>query len=703
MNRKLLYFLLLLFVALGIFGATKWYWSSPRPNVVLVTFDTTRADHLGVYGYREGLTESFDEFARRGVVFDRAYSPVPVTLPSHATMLTGLYPPEHGLKVNGYGKLGSQIPFLPEILKQQGYETGAFIASAVLDSQYGLDRGFDVYDDQMPAKATRSELSEPRRDGQDVVTSAIEWLRKRTSRPFFCWIHLYDAHGPYHPRSEYFADKFLQQPYDAGIAWQTRQFGRITDFLTESKLDSRTLVVVAGDHGEGLHEHQETDHGMLVYNTTLQVPLVFVYPPICRPNIHVKDVVSLVDITPTVLDLLRIPAPKHTSGRSLQAAFQAQTIGSRDCYAETDTPFTLNHWSPQRSIITDRWKYIKTTRPELYDLEKDPRELTNLVDTETEVCEQMKDRLKDLESSFVPATAQNLKLSESDHAKLMTLGYLSGTNSAVTEEDLNNAEKMRDVKDMLPLQEKYDRARLILTEGNLEEAITLLQQVVSETTEFPAAAYLLANCLADAHRLEDAKLMYRTVLSQRADFAVAHHKLGRIYSSQGDFENAVIEFSEYLQQIPDSAPDHYELGMALIQLQKTDQAIAEFREALQLAPEFVTANLALGQLLLSLHRPKEAIECFEHALQYDPKSANAHAYLFLALAQTQQFNQALVHANQAIALEPNSFEHRFNLGAFLINQRLFAEGISQLRVAQKLKPDDPRPAQLIRQVEASIK
>ncbi len=696
------YKLLLAFVSIGAFGATWWYWGAPRPNMILVTFDTTRADHLGAYGYNQGLTEAFDDFARKGVIFDRAFTPSPVTLPSHATMLTGLYPPEHGLRVNGTGRLGGQIPILPETLKQHGYDTGAFISASVLDSQYGLDRGFDVYDDQMPAKKISRNVSEPRRDGQHVITSALAWLRKRTSRPFFCWIHLYDAHGPYDHRPENFADRFMQQPYDAGIAWQTRQFGRLTEYLKQSKLDSRTVVVVAGDHGEGLHEHLETDHGMLLYNTTLQVPLVFVYPPLCRPNIHVQDVVSLVDITPTLLDIAKIPSPKHVSGRSLRTALKGKALGARDCYAETDTPFITNRWSPQRAIISDRWKYIQTTRPELYDLEKDPRELTNLADTATDESEQMRDRLVDLEAKLVPATAQNLKLSDSDRAKLLTLGYLSGTSANQNGVGAKDAEKLRDVKDMLPLLEKYDKARLILSEGKFEEAIGLLQQIVVETNEFPSAGYLLASCLAETHRLEDAKMVYRTVLAHCPDFTIAHHKLGRICSTQGDFEQAVIEFSEYLQKYPDSSPDHYELGLALVQLQKFDEAIAEFREAIRLAPDFVNANISLGQLLISLHRPNEALECFEQAIQSHPESADAHAHFFMALAQAGQYGKAMVHANKAISLAPDSFENRYNVGVFLISQRRLAEGISQLRVAQKLRPADPRPTQLIRQVEAGL-
>ena len=690
-------------VTLLVASAIAWYWFTPRLNIILVTFDTTRADRLGVYGYQQGMTAGFDDFARRGVIFDRAYSPAPTTLPSHATMLTGLYPPEHGLRVNGSGQLKQQIPLLPEILKQHGYETGAFVAAAVLESQYGLDRGFDTYDDVLPRKKPGSQFSEPRRDGQDVVHSAIQWLRQKTSRPYFCWIHLYDAHGPYDSRREIYGNKFLEQPYDAGVAWQVHQFDRLMKFLKETKRDTSTLVVVAGDHGEGLHEHLETDHGMLLYNSTLHVPLVFAGPGVSRAGHRVPDVVSLVDLTPTLLQILNLPAPKHVSGRSLLPALKGQALGSRDCYAETDTPFTYNHWSPLRAVISERWKYIKTTRPELYDLENDPGELTNLVDSVPEEVQIMSDRLAILEESFVVATEQNLNLSDKDRAKLMSLGYLSGGNTIRNDSGSGDSEVLPDVKDMLPLLAKFDEARLQIGEGRLDRSIELLKEVVAATNDFPAAGFLLANTLAQTGRLDEAKPVYQSVLAQRSDFVIAHLNLGKIFATQGDFERAAAEFREYISVIPDSAPGHFELASALVSLEKFDEAISEYTKAIQIAPQYVVANVALGQLLTRLQRPEEARPFLEQAIKYDPNSAEAHANLFLSLVQTRQFAKAISHGRAAVTLDPRSFDSRYNLGIFLVMQGQFREGISQLREAQKLRPEDPRPSQQIQQAEAAMK
>ena len=702
-KRRRLWIFALGFVALIAAGATYWYWSIPRLNVILVTFDTTRADHLGVYGYQHGLTEGFDNFARRGVIFDRAYAPAPVTLPSHATMLTGLYPPEHGLRVNGVGRLDDGIPLLTEILKEHGYDTGAFIAAAVLDSNYGLERGFDTYDDELPTAKSAGHHGEARRDGQDVVDSAVSWLQQRTSRPFFCWIHLYDAHAPYDSRPDAFGQKFENNPYDAGVAWEVQQFERLTTFLQDRKLDENTLVIVAGDHGEGLGDHEEFEHGMLVYDTTLHVPFIFVGSPDCQPGTHVSEVVSLVDLTPTVLDILRIPQPKHVSGRSLLAALQGKSIDSRDCYAETETPFLYSHWSPIYTVISDRWKYIQTTRPELYDLENDPGELTNLAESAGEECQEMRNTLEILKETFVPMAAQNLILTDKDKANLEALGYVSGGNAGNNPRESKDAEILPDVKDMLSFVEKFERARDLGSSGKFEESLALLKEIVHATNEFHAAEALLGDCFGRTGQMDQAVATYRSLLVKRPEFSAVRFKLGKILSGQGQFEQAVAEFRELNKQPPDTATGHFELAEALAKLRKFEEAISEYRRAIQLSPEFVLANMNLGQLLTAIQRPKEAADCFEQAIKYAPGAADAHAYLMIALSQTGSSAKAIEHGKQAVALQPDSFEKRFNLGILFVTQRRYTEGIAELREAQRLSPNDPRPLQQIQQAEAALK
>lgn len=706
-KRWRVWFAAISLTALAVAGTAVWIRSPARPNILLVTFDTTRADRLGAYGYSQGLTKFFDDFAQAGVLFERAYAPAPVTLPSHATLLTGLYPPEHGLRVNGEGKLPHEIPCLPQILKEHGYDTAAFIAAPVLDAKYGLDRGFDLYDDDISRPSGRS--GEPRRDGKVVVDQALKWLRLRTDKPFFCWIHLYDAHAPYDPRSEAYQQRFEQNPYDAGIAWEIEQFGRVTAFLKEHRRDADTLVVVAGDHGEGLDEHLETEHGMLVYNTTLHVPFVFVGEKYCQRGLRVPENVSLVDLMPTLLDLLRIPMPKHVSGRSLAPALKGQPIEARDCYAEAETPFIMNRWAPLRTVISGRWKYIHTTKPELYDLEADPGELTNLIESNAEDHQRLQELLEITQEKFVVATAQHLTLSEQDLGNLQALGYIAG-GSRPAEDSSPSAEALPDVKDFLPQLAKYEQAKHLALEskvaqsaGKLTTAIALLQEVAQSTRDFPLAELLLGDCLAQAGHKQDAERTYRALLSRRPEIWKARLNLGRIYSEQGRFEEAAAEYREYVQANPEAATAHFELAQALTQLKEFEEAIETYREAIRIAPEFTAASLELGRLLLQLQRPKEAQRCFEAALAHDPRSIDVLAHLMMVLAQTGQNEEAIRQGRQLVALDPKSFDARFNLGVLLIAQASYADGMAQLREAQRLRPDDPRPGLQMARVESMMK
>lgn len=663
------------FCALALLGIVIGLVFRPnRPNVILVTLDATRPDHLGAYGYQDGLTKVFDDFGKYGAIFERAYAPAPTTLPSYATLLTGLYPPEHGLRVDGAGSLGKQVPILSEVLKGRGYETAAFIAAKELDSQFGLNRGFDTYDHKIPNESP-GQIGEPRRGAADVISSAIAWIDKRTRRSFFCWVNLHDAHAPYHVRTDTFGDRFTDRPYDAGIAYELQEFQRLVKYLKDWKLDAYTIVIVTADHGEGLGEHLESESGMLAYNSTLRVPLIVVYPRTIARLTRVDEVVSLVDVTPTVLNMMQLPPLPHSSGRSLLPAILGQRLGARDVYAESETPYFDNHWSPLRTVISDRWKYIQTTKPELYDLKNDPQELKNLIESDPQQTQDMRNRLQRLEETFVTAKPDEVHLSDEDRANL------------------------RDIKDMLPQLAKFDKARLLYGQGNLDEGIKLLQEIIQETKDFPAADFLLANCLVQTNRLDEAKQLYRNLLAHRPDMTSVHLPLGRISRQQGDIEQAIVDLSEYVHAMPDSAAAHFELASALATAGKLDEAIAEYNETIRLAPESVMAHIGLGQIFARQNKLTEAQKCFEQAVEQDSDSPDAHMYLFMTLVQLKQFDEALVHAKKAVTLDPESFENHFNLGAFLVTQGKYSEAIEQLREAEKLRPADPRPAQHIQRAE----
>ena len=687
---------------LVVAGVAYWHARVRPMNVILVTLDTTRADHLGMYGYANGLTEAFDQFAQQGVVFENAYAPAPITLPSHATMLTGLYPPEHGLRLNGEDRLSADIPVLPEILKQHGYETAAFVSAFVLNSKFGLNRGFDAYDDDL-SKATAEAFSgERRRDGKDVMDSALSWLGLRKSKPFFCWIHLYDAHGLYDMRKEMFGQRFAQTPYDAGIAAELLQFERLTSFLKEKQLTNNTMVVVVADHGEGLDEHLENEHGLLVYNTTLRVPLVFSGAGHCQPGLRISEPVSLVDLMPTLLDLLGIPISNQVRGRSLRPALRGATIAPVPCYAEAETPFSVNRWCPLRTLISGQWKYIHTNQPELYDLKNDPSELTNLITQAADQAVNLRNRLEELQESFVRVAPVKTNLSEADIAKLSTLGY-AAMNRPDTDQVHPAIESLPDVKEMLPHLVKYEKARILGLNGNFPEAIALLREVVNARNDYEGAFFLLGEFLYQAKQFDEAVPAYRSAVNLRPDHLSARISLARALGAQQKFEEALHVLKETTSLAPKNWTACFLTAEAFVALKRYNDAIAQFRKTIQLEPAETIAYIHLAQLYVNLHQLRDAVLCYEQAVKTDPGNGVAVMGLLSVLVDLGDHKQALKYAQKYAAIAPGVFEARFNLGQLLNVNGQYAEALIELREAQKLRPRDPRPAPQIQQAEAALK
>ena len=289
-----------------------------RPHLLLITLDTTRADRIGCYRYSKARTPVLDALAAAGVRCEHAYTVAPLTLPAHSSLFTGLYPVENGIRTNGRGRLDDAIPTLAEVLRRQGYDTSAFVGSFVLNGKFGLDRGYNTYDDDFASDYPTNDALHVERTGASVVDAALEWLKAPRSRPFFCWVHLFDPHSPYLAHADLFGDEFAERPYDAEIAYVDQQVGRLLEFLQRCGLESETLVVVVGDHGEGLGEHLEQTHSMMLYNSTMHVPLIFRHPTRLAGGRRLAANVSMVDISPTILDLLEVADPRKISGKSLK-------------------------------------------------------------------------------------------------------------------------------------------------------------------------------------------------------------------------------------------------------------------------------------------------------------------------------------------------------------------------------------------------
>ena len=535
-----------------------WIWPRPKINLLLITLDTTRADRLGCYGYAAARTPALDGLAAAGVVCEHAYTVAPLTLPAHTSLFTGLYPAETGVRSNGRGRLDDSIPTLAEVLKRQGYDTAAFVASFVLDARFGLARGFKKYDDDITASAPDADSSHRERDGAAVVDAALAWLEERPSRPFFCWVHLFDPHAPYLAHADLFNDEFADRPYDAEIAYVDRQVARLVDFLKSRGLESRTLVVVVGDHGEGLREHQEPRHGMTLYNTTLHVPLIFRHTGQLDPGRRILGNISMVDVSPTVRDLLGCPDFRKVTGQSVAAHMRGSAAPISPCYAATDEPFLNNGWSPLRSLTEGSWKYIRTTRPELYDLANDPGELHDLAGENAVQAQKMESQLAQFESRLVLRSGVEVQLRPDEKRALESLGYIGGGKAATAGPVPAN---LPDIKDMLPFEVVVDDASDMIGQGKLDEAIERLGDVVRRFPGYSKAHCFLAAALRKQSRFDDAAGVLRALLTIKPDAVEAHYNLGLVRLEQGRDDDAVAELLKTLDLDPDFGEAHYDLAM----------------------------------------------------------------------------------------------------------------------------------------------
>jgi arylsulfatase A-like enzyme/cytochrome c-type biogenesis protein CcmH/NrfG len=617
-------------VLVGLVLLSSAWGQARQPNVVLITIDTLRADHLGCYGDKQVRTPNIDGLARDGVRFERAFTPVPITLPSHTTILTGTYPPLNGMHDFSGNRLGSEPPTLAAILKQHGYTTGAVVASAVLDSRFGLNRGFDFYYDHFEFnRLQESNLEEMERPGNVVADQALDWLSKNSQKRFFLWMHLYDPHYPYRPPAPY-NEEYKAQPYDGEIAFADAQVGRLLASLKQKGLYERTLIVLSGDHGEGLGDHGEQTHGFFIYNSTLHVPLIM-HLPFRMAAKAIAESVSLADITPTILNFLKIDVPAQAQGKNLLPLLQEKPASApRPLYSETFLPRLHFNWSELRGLQMEKYHYIDAPKPELYDLSNDPHELRNVYAQKKAVSEQMKAKLDATIRDYTPGTqlAEKTALDPALMERLKSLGYagFSGGGNEKTK-----ASELADPKDRIKTYELISDGMADSQHGRYAQSVEKLSAALKDDPDSVPVHYLLG---LDYYRLQDyskAVEHFERVLHLSPDYSLAVFQLGLSYARAGDTARATDTLKHALQLDPTNFSAAYNLGAIYVQQQKTAEAIGAFREALRIAPEYVRGHIALGEVLLYTGNADEALVHFRQAVALEPENPLTHMSLAKAL------------------------------------------------------------------------
>jgi len=601
-----------------------------RPSVILISMDTTRADHLGCYGHPTVRTPHIDRLAAEGVRFEQCLTCVPVTLPSHSSILTGVYPYVHKVRDNGRFRLAPENVTLAEVLHDAGYATFAQVGAFVLHHQYGLDQGFDAYRDVAYAGTNAANaVGETEIPAAQVTDGAIELLQRAGGRPYFLFVHYFDPHRPYRAPQR-FTSKYLD-PYLAEIAYTDEQIGRLLDAAAKLGALDDTLVVLTADHGEGLGQHHEDTHGYFLYDATLRVPLIFRWPGKLRGGAVVSQTVRTIDIAPTILALLDAGPLPHGQGRDLSPAMrpgpEAPDLPPADAYAETFYPKYTYHlgFSQLRALHSGPWKYILAPRDELYNLGDDPRELRNLAAEKPDLCQTMRARLRALLAAaprVVSAQAAQHEVGARELRALEALGYLGGGDDAK------------------PLPAADDELALF-------EPVGL--NPIDHVEEIRLATQAVDSIEAGQHAKTERTL--KALLEQAGDradeFVWAHAHLAGALAAQGKFDEALVHFDQAIAARPDDGQMYTMKGIVLRALHRNDEAIAAFREALRHPPVFALTHLNLGRALIEKKEWAAAAAQFRLAIEKDPQNLPAHvslARIQMRLGRREQAARTLTRA-----------------------------------------------------------
>jgi len=660
-----------------------------RPNIVLITLDTTRADHVGAYGYRNGATPRLDRIARDGVLFERAIASAPITLPAHASLLTGLYPFAHGVRNNGNFTLDDSVPTLATALHDAGYRTAAFVSAFVLDRRYGLARGFDVYDDRVRLE----------RRGDETAAAAVAWLRARSGQgaprdaaPFFLWLHLYDPHDPYAPPSP-FDRRFAGRLYDGEIAFDDTVVSSVLEAIGDP---ASTIVAVVGDHGESLGEHDEATHAVFVYDATLRVPMIVAWPGHLPAGARVADVVRGIDLAPTLLDLAAVAPLRGAQGRSLaQAARGSRTsVPPPLAYAETYFPQFYMNWSPLRSVQDGHWKYVDAPQPELYDLAHDPGEVTNLVNRESV-------RAADLRGALDAATGggegrmSERRMERDAVAKLAALGYV-----AVGGAGQSRAAARPDPKRMIGVFNALRAANAALEQHRPADAAAIARAALDRDPSNAFAVIVLAHAQFAMAAYRQAIETYGVYANLVPTSAEAHHRIGICHSRLGEPDRALPEEDAAIA-IDDRFADARELrGGLLAGLGRVDEAIRELRTAVEIEPDNAPFRVGLARVLLAAHQLDPADAELRRALELQPANPDAHAAQAALLASKGRAEEALAEYRRALSLRPDADDVRLDFARTLEGLRRTAEARSEY---ERLARGPDTPTDIRREARARLR
>ena len=640
--------------------------ATKKPNILLITVDTTRADHLPSYGYKGVRTPNLDSLAKQGVLFRQCATTAPLTLPAHSSIMTGTYPTYHGVRINGNTALSAEHLTLAEEFSANGYRTGAFVGAFVLDGRWGLNQGFDHYDDQFDLKKYKKlDLGLVQRPANQVVDAALGWLDGEKEKPFFAWVHLYDPHTPYAPpepyRSEYGSTGVLGL-YDGEIAFMDEQIGRCLAWLNQNGLREKTIVVVMGDHGEGLGDHGEMTHGYFIYDSAVHVPFIMSAPVQEWSGLEIASQVRTIDLYPTLLQASGIAIPKQVQGTSLLSLIDSRGEGGEHllAYSESMAPSIQYGWSPLLSLRSAQYKFIDAPRKELYDLKNDPGEERDIHQSRAKTASEYEKTLKNVVAeTSAGAPAPNAANFDSETMeRLAALGYIGASVKTPT----GPTHALIDPKDRLSMHEAIQKAGELNNDEQYAESAELLEQLLHDDPTNPQARLMLASCYVELKRSEEAKSLLATLLDEDAQNIPALICLANILQDEGQSDEVIRMCKSILEVDERNTQALTMTGQAYLDKKNYAEAMPFLQKAVEIQPKMTQNQLNFAACLIGLGRYEEAIGILNTIISTNPKFPLAHFHLGLLYEEQGKLAEGSHEYQTEIESYPNCFVARFNLG-----------------------------------------
>jgi len=655
------------------------------PNILVVTFDTTRWDHVGYATGRKGLTPMLDALAARGSWFSTCVTPQPLTLPSHTSIFTGLYPFHHGVRNNGTYIVPERDVTLAERFRDAGYTTHAVISAFVLDSRFGLDQGFDSYDDDLSGGPKQKMFMFKEVKAKQTAARAVRWLKQERNRdrPFFLWVHFFDPHADYEPPAEW-AARFPGDPYQGEIAYADNSLGYILKELDDEQILDRTVVVFTADHGDGLGEHGESTHSLFVYESTTRVPLLFTGPGVPKGK-RVDQLVRTIDIAPTVLDLADLDVPDDLDGTSLVPVWKGRG-DRRTAYLETFVTRLNFGWAELRAMRDATTKVILAPRPEAYDLAEDPGETHNFLagggtmpGTGRELMRELRTIVK--ADPFTHGEQQEGEVDQETRRKLASLGYVWGAPT-VTEEELP------DPKDRLVFWRRFQAAQSLIRNGRYDEARRAAESLLEDDPNNVVAMGSLAAVLVRLDEYPKALVIYERMMELDPHRDAAYLGAAKVLGKLGRWDEADAMVQRLLKIQPENVEAYTVLGD--LALDREDYTAAEpwFRKALRIDPDSSLAASGLGNCLNRAGRLKEARDLLAAYHRKDPTSHAVTYNLAVVSERLGDRRAALALYEQAIKLDPEHSMTWNNLGSILSKMGRQQDALRCVAKAHELDPDN---------------